>query len=78
MEFGIEEYALLIIKRNMRNNRIGLSNQERIRTPGEKENYKYLAILEVDNIKQTGWKNTPKERDNFSMTSSIADISSKG
>ena len=30
---------------------IELPNQERIRTFGEKENYKYLGILEVDTIK---------------------------
>ncbi len=30
---------------------IELPNQERIRTLGEKENYKYLGILEADNIK---------------------------
>ena len=29
-----------------------LPNQERIRTFGEKENYKYLGILEMDTIKQ--------------------------
>ena len=33
----------------------GLPNQESIRTLGEKENYKYLGILEVDIIKQR-WK----------------------
>ena len=31
---------------------IELSNQECIRTFGEKENYKYLEILEADTIKQ--------------------------
>ena len=31
---------------------IELSNQERIRKLGEKENYKYLKILEADTIKQ--------------------------
>ena len=30
---------------------IELSNQERIRTLGEKENYKYLEILEVDTVR---------------------------
>ena len=28
------------------------SNQERIRTLGEKENYKYLGMLEADTVKQ--------------------------
>ena len=31
---------------------IQLSNQKRIRTLGEKENYKYLGILETDTMKQ--------------------------
>ena len=31
---------------------IELSNQEKIRTLGEKESYKYLRILEADAIKQ--------------------------
>ena len=31
---------------------IELPNQERIKTFGEKENYKYLGILEVDTIKR--------------------------
>ena len=30
---------------------IELANQEKIRTPGEMETYKYLRILEVDTIK---------------------------
>ena len=29
-----------------------MSNQERIKMLGEKENYKYLEILEADDIKQ--------------------------
>ena len=33
---------------------IEIPNQESIRTLGEKENYKYLEILEADNIKQIG------------------------
>ena len=35
---------------------IELSNQERSRTLGEKENYKYLEILEADTIKQVNMK----------------------
>ena len=30
------------------------TNQEKIRTLGEKETYKYLAVLEVDTIKKSG------------------------
>ena len=35
---------------------IELPNQEKIRTLGEKETYKYLAILEADTIKQVEMK----------------------
>ena len=35
---------------------IELLNQEKIRTLGKKENYKYLGILEVDTIKQAEMK----------------------
>ena len=44
MEFGIEKYAMLIIKSRKRQitERIKLPNPEGIRTLGEKENYEYL------------------------------------
>ena len=35
---------------------IELPNQDKIRTLGEKETYKYLGILEVDTIKQVEMK----------------------
>ena len=35
---------------------IELPNQERIKTPKEKENFKYLGILEADTIKQAKMK----------------------
>ena len=48
----------------------------------EKENYKYLVLLEVDNIKQKEIKEKirkeyPDEREKFSKTSSAVEISSK-
>ena len=51
--------------------------------PGEKETYKYLGILEADTIKQVEMKEKIKksisdERENFSKSSSTAEISSKG
>ena len=57
MEFGINKCAMLIMKSRKRETtkRIELPNQESIRMFGEKENYKYLEILEVDIIKQR-WK----------------------
>ena len=38
-----------------------LPNQEKIRTLGEKETYRYLGILEVDTIKQDGMKEKSKK-----------------
>ena len=54
IEFGIEKYAQLVIKSGKRYLRDGmeLPNQDKSRTPGEKETYKYLGILEADTIKQ--------------------------
>ena len=37
-------------------NGMELPNQEKIRTPGKKETYKYLEILEADIIKQVEMK----------------------
>ena len=53
MEFCIEKCAMLIIKKDKRQitEEIELRNQERIRTFGEKENFKYLGILEEDDQK---------------------------
>ena len=57
MEFRIEKYVMFIMRRGkgqvMR--RIELPNQEK-KSEGEKENYKYLGILEADVIKQAEMK----------------------
>ena len=52
MKFNIEKYAMIEIKSREREGaeRIELPNQEKIRTLDEKENYKYLGILEADTI----------------------------
>ena len=58
---------------------IELLNQEIIRTFGEKENFKYLGILEVDTIKHI-WKkknSASKEQENFSKQSSAVELSKK-
>ena len=54
MEFGIEKCVLLVIKSGKRHLTDGMEipNQDKIRTLGEKETYKYLGILEADTIKQ--------------------------
>ena len=58
MEFGIEKWAMLVMKSSKwdLNNGMELPNQDKIRTLGEKETYKYLGILEADTIKQVEMK----------------------
>ena len=58
MELGIEKCAMLLIKSGKRHLTGGmeLPNQDKIRTIGEKETYKYLGILEADTIKQVDMK----------------------
>ena len=57
-EFGIEKCAMLVMKSDKRHLTDGmeLPNQDKIRTLGEKEMYKYLGILEADTIKQVEMK----------------------
>ena len=47
MEFGIKKYAMLIMKNRKSETikEIDLTNQENVRTFGEKENHKCLQIL---------------------------------
>ena len=58
MEFGIEKCAMLVMKSGKRHLMDGmeLPNQDKIRTLGEKETYKYLDIWEADTIKQVEMK----------------------
>ena len=58
MEFGIEKCALLVMKSGKRHLTDGmeLPNQNKIGTLGENETYKYIGILEADNIKQAEMK----------------------
>ena len=58
MEFGIEKCAMLVMKSGKRHmtDEIELPNQDKIRTLGENETYKYLGILETDTIKQVEMK----------------------
>ena len=53
MDFDIEKYTMLIMKRIKREiiKAIDMPDPERIRTLGEKENYEYLGILEAHTIK---------------------------
>ena len=54
MEFGIEKCAMGVMKIGKQHLTDGmeLPNQDKIRTPREKETYKYLGILETETIKQ--------------------------
>ena len=58
MEFGREKCTMLVMKSGKRHltDRMKLPNQNKIRTHGEKETYKYLGILEADTIKQVEMK----------------------
>ena len=58
MEFSREKCAMLIMKSGKRymKEEIELPKQEKIRTPWEKETYKYSGILETDTIKQVEMK----------------------
>ena len=63
MEFSIEKCVTQIMKSEKRETAKGieLSNQESIRKFGEKENYKYLGILEPDTIKRAKMKKKNKK-----------------
>ena len=64
MEFGIQKCAMFVMKCGKRhmNDGIELQNQDKIRTLGENETYKYLGILVADAIKQVEMKDEiPKE-----------------
>ena len=64
MNFGIEKCAMLIMKSGKGElaTRTELSNQEYIRTPGKKENYQYLGILQADAIRQAKMKKKKKKK----------------
>ena len=63
LEFGIEKCAMLVRKSGERHliDRMELPSQEKMRTLGEKETYKYLGILEVDTNKQVEMKDKIKK-----------------
>ena len=63
MEFGIEKCGILMTRSRKRQmmEGIDLPNQEKIRTLGEKQIYKYVGILEAVTIKQTEMKEKIKK-----------------
>ena len=60
MEFGIEKCLIHVMKSGKRHLTEGmeLRNQDKIRTLGENEIYKYLGILETDTFQQADMKET--------------------
>ena len=58
MEFGIEKCAMLVMKSGKQHLTDGmeLPNQDKMRTLGENEIYKYLGVLEPETIKQVEMK----------------------
>ena len=63
MESDIEKCAMLVKNGGKRHlaDGIELPSQDKIRTLGEKENYKYFGILEADTIKQVEMKDKIKK-----------------
>ena len=63
MEFGIEKCAILEMKRSKKHmtDRMELLNQDKIRTQGIKETYKYWGILKCDTFKQGEMKEKIKK-----------------
>ena len=53
IEFGIKKCVIVVMKSSKRHLTEGkeFPNQNKIRTLGEKETYKYLGILEADTMK---------------------------
>ena len=76
MEFGIEKCAMLVMKSGKRHftYRMELPNQDKIRTLGEKETYKYLGILEAYTIKPEEMREKKIKKEYFRRTNSIAEI----
>ena len=84
MGFGIEKFAMLVMKSGKRHLTDGmeLPNQDKIRTLAENENYKYLVILEADTIKQMEMKYKIKKNmlgglENYSRQNTLTETISK-
>ena len=63
MELGIKICTMLVMKSGKWHltNGMELPNQEKIRTLGERETYKYLGVLEADTIKLVEMKEKIKK-----------------
>ena len=82
MELRKEKCAKL--RKRQRTEVVELPNQQKNRTLGEKETYKYLGILEVDTIKHVEMRENffkrvyQKKGKNYTKPSYITENSSKG
>ena len=58
MELGVNKYAILVLKRGkiVKADEIKLPNDKVMRSLREDEEYKYLGILQADQIKQKEMK----------------------
>ena len=63
MEFGIEKCVVLVMISDKRHliGQMELPSQDKIRTLGKKETYKYLRIFKADTIKQVEMKDKIKK-----------------
>ena len=78
MKFGIEKRVILIIRSGKQHmtERKELPNEEKIRTLGEKETYKYLRIVEKIGDKRKKLKmSISGKRESFSKPNDITGIS---
>ena len=64
MAFGREKSVTLVMKSGKRHitDEMELQKQDKIRTPGEEETYKYFGILEADTMKQVEMKNKIRKK----------------
>ena len=76
MESDIEKCTMLVMKSGKRHitDRMELPNQDKIRTVGEKDIYKYLGILKADIITQ---EMKEKKKESYLRQNFIAETLSK-
>ena len=84
IEFGIEKFAMLVMKNGKRHLTDGmeLPNEDKIRTLSENETYKYLGSWRLTPSNKWKWKTKPKknisgELENYSRQNTLAETSSK-
>ena len=69
MVFGMEKYAMLVMKRGKQHMTEGVEQPNQVnKTFGEQETYKYLEISEADTIKQMEMKEKLKKKEYLRRT----------